>query len=174
MTIQSEAAPAYRARPDIVINLPDREPAGPETEQAVVDWALDIVEARMRKPEAYITSPETARNLARLKLRERERESFCVMWLDNRHGMVAFDELFFGTIDGAQVAPREVVKAGLAVNAAACILVHNHPSGVSIPSEADKTITGRLTDALRLIDVRVLDHLIVGSDIYSFAEHSLL
>lgn len=171
-TINSEPAATYR--PDIVITMDDRRPVSAETEQAVVDWAIDIVEQRMRKPVAYIASPEAARNLARLKLREREREVFAVMWLDNRHGMVVFDELFYGTIDGAQVTPREVVKAGLACNAAAAILVHNHPSGVSIPSEADKTITERLVSALRLIDVRVLDHLIVGADVYSFAEHDLL
>jgi len=111
----------------------------------------------------------------RLHLAKREREVFAVMFLDNRHRLLAYEELFFGTIDGASVHPREVVKAALAHNAAAVILSHNHPSGVAEPSQADQRITQRLKDALGLVDVRVLDHLIVGEgEPVSFAERGLL
>ena len=95
-------------------------------------------------------------------------------FLDTRHGVIAFEELFHGTIDGATVYTREVVKAALACNAAAVIFCHNHPSGVSEPSLADQAITRRLKGALELVDIRVLDHLVVGSEITSFAERGLL
>jgi DNA repair protein RadC len=94
--------------------------------------------------------------------------------LDNQHRVIACDELFRGTIDGASVYPREVVKAALQYNAAALIMAHNHPSGISDPSQADRVITEKLKEALALIDVRVLDHFIVGENVYSFAEHGLL
>jgi len=94
--------------------------------------------------------------------------------MDNRNRLICVENLFRGTIDGASVHPREVVKAALQQNAAAVILFHNHPSGVATPSQADQIITDRLKDALALIDVRVLDHLIVGEEIYSFAEAGLL
>jgi len=94
--------------------------------------------------------------------------------LDNQHQLIEFRELFYGTIDGASVYPREVVKAVLEVNASAVIFAHNHPSGNSEPSQADKDITKRLSDALGLIDVRVLDHFVVGETAISFAERGLL
>ena len=97
------------------------------------------------------------------------------MYLDNRHRVISFAELFRGTIDGASVHPREVVKEALSRNAAAVILVHNHPSGLPEPSQADEFITRRLKDALALVDIRVLDHLVVGDGICeSFAERGLL
>ena len=97
------------------------------------------------------------------------------MFLDNRHRILAVEELFFGTIDGASVHPREVVRECLKHNAASVIFVHNHPSGVAEPSQADERITRRLKDALHLIDVRVLDHFVVGTDaLVSMAESGLL
>jgi DNA repair protein RadC len=97
------------------------------------------------------------------------------MHLDNRHRLIAFDELFRGTIDGASVHPREVVRQALARNAAAVILAHNHPSGVAEPSQADELITQRLKEALALVDIRLLDHLVVGDgSCVSFAEKGLL
>jgi DNA repair protein RadC len=99
---------------------------------------------------------------------------FAVLWLDNRHRFIQYDELFRGTIDGSSVHPREVVKSALRHNAAACILAHNHPSGISAASNADRSITRRLVDALALVDVRVLDHIIVAEDCLSFAETGLL
>ena len=94
--------------------------------------------------------------------------------MDNRNRVITFEELFRGTIDGASVYPREVVKACLSHNAAAVIFAHNHPSGVTEPSDADINITNRLVKALALVDIRVLDHLIVGEEVISFAERGLL
>ncbi len=97
------------------------------------------------------------------------------MFLDNRHRVLCFEEMFQGTIDGAQVHPRVVVQRALEANAAAVILYHNHPSGVAEPSKADENITRRLKDALSLVDVRVPDHFVVGAeDVTSFAERGLL
>ena len=96
------------------------------------------------------------------------------MFLDNRHRVISFDRMFNGTIDGASVYPREVVRAAINHNAAAVIFAHNHPSGVAEPSRADEQITRRLKDALALIDVRVLDHMIVGDEVVSFAERGLI
>ena len=96
------------------------------------------------------------------RLRDREHEVFCCLFLDSRHRLISFEELFRGTVDGASVHPREVVKQALARNATAVILAHNHPSGIAEPSQADEIITTRLRDALALVDIRVLDHLIVG------------
>lgn len=146
-----------------------------EIDDAIVARAIEILEARLQKPEAYITSPNAAKDLVVLKLAERKAEAFCVLWLDNRHGVLGFDELFHGTIDGASVHPREVVRGAIEKNAAAVILVHNHPSGQPEPSQADQRITQRLRDALALVDVRVLDHLIVGgTEVTSFAERGLI
>ena len=101
--------------------------------------------------------------------------SWCCLHLDTRHRLIAFEELFRGTIDGASVHPREVVKQALARNAAAVILAHNHPSGVAEPSHADELITARLREALALVDIRVLDHCIVGDNgCLSFCERGLL
>ena len=96
------------------------------------------------------------------------------MFLDNRNTLIEFREMFHGTVDQAAVYPREVVKAALEVNAAAVIFAHNHPSGETDPSQADLRITARLKDALSLMEIRVLDHLIVGRDVTSFAERGLL
>jgi DNA repair protein RadC len=121
-----------------------------------------------------ITSPAASQDFLRLRLGHLEHEIFSVLWLDNRHRVLSFEELFRGTIDGASVHLREVVKSGLKHNAVACILAHNHPSGVSEPSAADRSITQKLKDALTLIGVRVLDHIIIGEDNLSFAEQGLL
>jgi DNA repair protein RadC len=115
------------------------------------------------------------RRFLRARLRDLPHEVFCCLHLDNRNRVIAFEELFRGTIDGASVHPREVVKRALAHNAAALILAHNHPSGVAEPSQADEVITRRLSSALALVDIRVLDHLVVGdSACVSFAERGLL
>lgn len=122
-----------------------------------------------------LTNPRATREFLRAKLRDLPYEVFCCVFLDNRHRVIAFQELFRGTIDGASVHPREVVKEALARNAAAVILVHNHPSGLAEPSQADELITRRLKEALGLVDIRVLDHLVVGDGVCeSFAERGLL
>jgi len=122
-----------------------------------------------------LESPAATRNFLISRLRDLPYEVFCCLYLDNRHRLMAFQELFRGTIDGASVHPREVVREALGRNAAAVILAHNHPSGVAEPSQADELITLRLKEALALVDIRVLDHLIVGdSRCTSFAERGLL
>jgi len=122
-----------------------------------------------------ITDPVRTRKYLKTKLRNYEREVFACLYLDNQHRLINYEELFFGTIDGASVHPREVVKRCLAHNAAAIIFAHNHPSGLAEPSQADRRITDRLKSALTLVDVRVLDHMIVGeSEVISFAERGLI
>src|SRR5688572_29278590 len=119
--------------------------------------------------------PEATRAFLFAQLRDRPYEVFCCLHLDNRHRLIAFEELFRGTIDGASVHPREVIRQCMTHNSAAVILAHNHPSGVPEPSQADELITQRLKDALALVDVRVLDHVIVGDGrCLSFAEQGLL
>ncbi|MEA3275558.1 MAG: DNA repair protein RadC [Pseudomonadota bacterium] len=141
---------------------------------SLLDLALKVLAHRHRRGEP-LTSPEASRAYLRLKIGERKFEVFACVFVDNRHRIIAFEELFQGTIDGASVHPRVVVQKALEINAAAVIFAHNHPSGVAEPSMADQRITQRLKDALALIDVRVLDHFIVtAEDSVSFAERSLL
>lgn len=109
-----------------------------------------------------IRSPADTEAFLMARLRDLPHELFCCIYLDNRHRIIGFEELFRGTIDGTSVYPREVVKQALAVNAAAVILAHNHPSGVAEPSQADERITRRLKAALELVDIRLLDHLVIG------------
>ena len=144
----------------------------------LIAHACQVLEQRLRyradRSESGLESPDAVRDLLRLRLSELEHEVFAILFLDHRHRLIAIEEMFRGTIDGAQVHAREVVKAALHHNAAAVVLTHNHPSGISEPSEADKRITHRLKDALALVDVRVLDHFVVGDSIVSFAESGLL
>ena len=114
-------------------------------------------------PGESIKSPSDTQAFLLARMRHLDHELFCCLYLDNRHRVLRFDELFRGTIDGTSVYPREVVKEALAINAAAVILAHNHPSGVAEPSQADERITRRIKSALDLVDIRLLDHLIVGA-----------
>ena len=126
------------------------------------------------KRECSITSAKDTKEFLINALAFEEREHFGVMFLDNRHQLIKFEVLFSGTIDGSSVYPREVVKRALELNTNAVIFSHNHPSGDTAPSQADKTITEKLKNALNQIDIRVLDHIIVGDGCYSFAEAGLL
>ena len=138
--------------------------------QAVLEMARRHLSASMQAGD-LLTSPQLVRDYLRAQLRHRQREVFSVLFLDSQNRLIAYEEIFQGTIDGASVYPREVVKQALARNAAAVIFAHNHPSGVAEPSQADRRITQRLQDALALVDVRVLDHLVVGEgEPVSFAE----
>lgn len=122
-----------------------------------------------------VSNPRATREFLRMRLRDLPHEVFCCVYLDNRNRVIGFEELFRGTIDGASVHPREVVKEALARNAAAVILAHNHPSGIAEPSQADELITRRLKEALALVDIRLLDHLVIGDGVCeSFAERGLL
>ncbi len=126
------------------------------------------------KREGTFTNPTNVKEYLKLKLGAHDREVFAVMFLDNQHQLISFEELFFGTIDAASIYPREVLKTALNHNAAAVIFAHNHPSGIAEPSQADKRITQRLIDALKLVDIRVLDHIVVGEYCVSFAEKGLI
>jgi DNA repair protein RadC len=124
---------------------------------------------------AALESPAATQRFLVAQLRDRPYEVFCCLFLDTRHRLIACQELFRGTLDGASVHPREVVREALARHAAAVILAHNHPSGVAEPSQADELITHRLREALALVDIRVLDHVIVGAgSCLSLAERGLL
>ena len=122
-----------------------------------------------------MASPRATGEYLRAKLRDLEHEVFCCLYLDNRHRLIQFEELFRGTIDGASVHPREIVKLALQRNCAAVIVAHNHPSGIAEPSRADELITQRVKEALALVDIRLLDHIIVGDGAsVSLAERGLL
>lgn len=141
----------------------------------VRDAAAALALADVNQDKPAFTSPAAARNWIVPILGSRPYEVFCLLHLDNRHRLIEFQELFRGTIDGASVHPREIVREVIARNSAAVIFAHNHPSGVPEPSQADELITRRLKDALALVDVRVLDHLIVAGDkLMSFAERGLI
>lgn len=142
--------------------------------QSVITLAMKVLAIKHRTGRP-LSSPEVTRSYLRLKLAGYLNEVFGVLYLDNRHRVIALRELFQGTIDGASVYPRVVVQQALTLNAAALILFHNHPSGVAEPSHADEALTRRLKAALALVDVRVLDHLVVSSgECVSFSERGLL
>jgi len=147
-----------------------REATSPE----ILAAAREQLARRMRRG-ATLASPKATYDYLSLRFGTLEHEVFCVIHLDNRHRVIDFQEIFRGTIDGASVHPREVVKEALRRNTAACILVHPHPSGIAEPSTADELITRRLQEALALVDIRVLDHLVIaGSEVLSFAEKGLI
>ena len=141
--------------------------------QAVLEMGRRHLFENVSRGDA-LTSPGETRQFLAAHLRDFGHEVFAALFLDQRHRVICYEELFTGTIDGASVHPREVVKKALSYNAAAIIFAHNHPSGVAEPSSADERITQRLKEALSLVDVRVLDHFVVGDDIVSFAERGLL
>ncbi|MBW3567085.1 MAG: DNA repair protein RadC [Proteobacteria bacterium] len=142
--------------------------------QAALEMARRFFAETLSKGTS-LTSPGQAREMLVARLRDRPHEVFAVVFLDNRHRMLHYGELFRGTIDGAAVHPREVVREALERGAAAVIFAHNHPSGVAEPSAADQSITRRLREALQLVDIRVLDHIVVGDgETVSFAERGLL
>lgn len=145
---------------------------------AILKAAVELARRHFREAlhsGPALAAPEATRTFLQAQLRDRPYEVFCCLYLDNRHRLIAFEELFRGTIDRAGVHPREVLRQTLLHNAAAVIFAHNHPSGVLEPSQADELITRRLKEALALMDVRVLDHFIVGDGgCFSFSEAGLL
>jgi len=141
--------------------------------QAVMEMARRYLFESMQRGHA-LSSPEDTRQYLSECLRDYQHEVFAALFMDQRNRVICFEELFTGTIDGASVYPREVVKKALQHNAAAVIFAHNHPSGIAEPSSADKHITKRLQDALGLLDIKVLDHFIVGEEVISFAERGLI
>ena len=160
---------------DISLTSVPATPGLSPTAQRTVRRALNLLERHLRQPGAAFASTEETRNWLRLKLSALEREVFVALFLDNQHRLLECETLFTGTINHTEVHPREIVKAALHHNAAAVILAHNHPSGMAEPSKADRLLTSGLKSALLLVDVRTLDHLVVGrQDIVSFAERGWL
>lgn len=142
--------------------------------QAVLEMGRRYLFQALEQGEE-LSSPQAVRQYLTARLRHQDRELFSCLFLDNRHCVIRCEDLFQGTIDGASVYPREVVKRAMALNAAAVIFAHNHPSGVAEPSSADQRLTHRLVKALELVDIRVLDHMVVGeTEVVSFAERGLL
>ena len=141
--------------------------------QAVVEMSRRYLEEKLRHGEA-LTDVSAVRNYLTHRLRGYPYEVFACLFLDNKHRVIEYEELFRGTIDSASVHPREVVRHAIHHNAAAIIFAHNHPSGVAEPSQADHRITDRLKEALGLVDVRVLDHFVIGDEVVSFAERGYL
>jgi len=143
--------------------------------QACLEMSKRYLAEQLIEQGCALTSSQATRDYLLSELRHENREIFAVLYLDNQHQVIKFERLFFGTLDAAAVYPRVVVEQTLKHHAAAVILTHNHPSGIAEASIADKQITQRLIQALQLIDVRVLDHIIVaGHQCYSFAEHGEL
>lgn len=146
----------------------------PISEADILLMARQLANLRLRRGRA-LTSPKEVFSHLQALLADYEHEVFALLLLDNRHRVIVFHELFRGTLDGANVYPREVVKTALEHNAAATVLVHNHPSGDPEPSQADLTLTHKLQDALNLVGVRTLDHIVVGHEgCVSLAEQGYL
>ncbi|WP_457977723.1 DNA repair protein RadC [Ectopseudomonas composti] len=144
------------------------------TADQILEAARQVIDQKIRRGTSF-SSPSEVKDYLKAKLSGYEREVFAVMLLDSKHCLIGYVELFQGTIDQAAVYPREVVKLAMQHNAAAMIFSHNHPSGNPEPSRADELLTKRLKEALALVDVRVLDHIIVaGNDTASFAERGLM
>jgi DNA repair protein RadC len=143
-------------------------------DQEIIRCAQGVLGKRFRAGSPVLTSPERTREFLRIRLATLDYEVFGCLYVDKRHRLIKAEDLFRGTIDGAIVHPRELIRAVILNGAAAVVLYHNHPSGQATPSQADELITTRLRDALALIDVRLLDHIIVGDSAYSFAEHGLI
>ncbi|HCD7968136.1 DNA repair protein RadC [Escherichia coli O10] len=139
--------------------------------QQTIRRAINLLDKYLRQPGISFTSSAAARDWLRLQLAGQEREVFIVLYLDNQHRLLESETLFAGSVNHVQVHSREVVKSALRFNAAAVVLAHNHPSGDPEPSKADRQMTDRLKEVLELVDVKTLDHLVVGQDgIVSFAE----
>jgi DNA repair protein RadC len=145
----------------------------PLTAEQVLDKAIELIDARYTVG-AKFTCSQTTKDYLKCKLGIYEKEVFAVLFMDSQHGLIEYKEMFFGTINAAAVYPREIVKLALTLNAAAVVLAHNHPSGLSEASLADKQITERIKKALALIDINVLDHIIIAKEPLSFAETGLL
>lgn len=146
-----------------------------QQELATVHAALAILDSHLKQPAAAIDSPASVRAYLRLALEAEDREVFLVMFLDTQLGVIASEPMFYGTINQASVYPREVARRALLLNATALIVAHNHPSGNATPSEADKRLTALLKAALNLLDIRLLDHFVIGAGrMTSFNEAGLL
>jgi DNA repair protein RadC len=146
---------------EILYTRDERGQFSPASADAVIAAAKAHMNRRLRRG-ATLSNPRATRDFLSLKLGMLDHEVFAVIFLDKRHRVISYQEMFRGTIDGASVYPREIVKEALRLNAAALVIAHDHPSGVAEPSQADELITGRLKEALGLVDIRILDHILGG------------
>lgn len=183
--VKTELAAEYKAEKIEVTRMSDAELIGEirrdgwHENTTIMEFIIELagreVYKAQRKSQEPFTSPRAVEKFLMLKLHNRESEVFSALFLDSQHRLIQYRELFYGTLDSASVYPREVVKEALRCNAGAVIFAHNHPSGVAEPSSADRSITLRLRDALSLVDIRVLDHFVVGDACsVSMAERGLL
>ncbi len=164
-------APAFRLNE----NTGEYEATRPLVQSDILDQAKTILAEKLMRSTEPLSNPYDTKEFLIAHMSELEHEVFAVIFLDNRHRPIILRRMFRGTIDGASVHPREVVKAALQCNAAAVIFAHNHPSGVAEPSKTDEALTQRLKDALALVDIRVLDHVVVsGTETISLAERGLI
>jgi DNA repair protein RadC len=175
MNIHSNLKSASNNPPRLIEAGDDRyhlsEPASLDD---VYNLMLSLLEIKYLRPHT-LSSPEEVRRFLQVKLANLEHEVFSIVFLDSQHRVISYEEMFRGTVDSAAVYPREIVKRCLQLNAAAVIFSHSHPSGVPDPSTADKRITERLVNALGLVDIRVLDHIVIGgTDSVSMAERGML
>ncbi|MBF3412614.1 JAB domain-containing protein [Burkholderia pseudomallei] len=145
------------------------------SEQQLIQDAIAVLELRLFQRGPALTSPQEVVDYLRLTMTREDREVFTVIFLDTRHRVIAIEPLFFGTIDGAPVMPRVILHRALLLNSAALIAAHDHPSGETTPSDADRRLTTELAALLRQVDIRLLDHLIIGQgEPFSFAQAGLL
>jgi len=165
--LRHEDAPTYTAQQGFDLFTVD--------EQYVLMEAQRLIEERYLREYEALTNPDMTKQYLKARMANESAEVFGVLWLDTRHRVIRCVDLSRGTIDGASVYPREVVRSGLKDNASAGVLFHNHPSGMAEPSQADIALTRKLKEALGLIDIRVLDHIVVGgSTAVSMAERGLM
>jgi DNA repair protein RadC len=146
-----------------------------KAKQAQIDRAVKLLESQFHYPTEKLTASLKSKQYFTLRLALETREHFEVAYLDNQHGLIETVRMFSGTVNACNVWPRELARKALLLNASAVVLAHNHPSGLSQPSSADKNITDRIAEALGLFDIKVLDHLIIAkSEVFSFAESGLV
>lgn len=172
------SASPVSTQPDLFPLLPETLPPSitlsPYAQQTI-RRAISLLEKQLREPGVPFLSTRATRDWLRLHLAGQEREVFMALYLDNQHRLITHEALFSGTINSVGVHPREVVKSALKHNAAAVVFAHNHPSGYPEPSPSDRQITTRLQQALALVDVRVLDHFVIGgTEMVSFSERGWL
>lgn len=143
-------------------------------QQSIIDQAISIIKNSWKEAGVQFSSSSITKDLLLLELSAKEREVFAVAFLNIQHELIAFEEMFAGTIDKAAVYPREIAKRALELNSSAIILGHNHPSGASRPSMADEQITDAIRDAVSVLEIKVLDHIVVAREAFSFSEHGLI
>lgn len=144
-------------------------------QEETINQALKILESRIKEKGDFMCNPKEVINFLKFKISELEHEVFSIMFLDNQHRLIKYKELFRGTINGSSVHPREILKEALKYNSSAVIIAHNHPSGMIEPSSADREITRQIKDSLELIDIRVLDHIIIGGkESFAFSERGYI